>query len=174
MLKAYFLMCMGRKHRLFKAQTNALQTGKIGYMSAPLIGLFGAAFSAATFLPGSSEAALVAVLAATDISPAMAVAVATVGNTLGSVTNWAIGRYLVRFRSHRLFPIPTAKFDTYTSWYQRWGVWSLLLSWMPFVGDPLTAIAGVARTPLIHFIPIVLIAKGVRYLAITGLFNLFS
>lgn len=137
-----------------------------------LTSLFIASFAAATFLPGSSEVALIAVLTATKTSPVAAIAVATIGNTLGSVVNWGIGRFFSHYHTHSKFPIPADKFEHYTNWYRRWGVWSLLLSWMPIVGDPLTAIAGVARTPLPLFMSIVFIAKGVRYLAVAGILNL--
>lgn len=141
-------------------------------MTTILISLFLASFAAATFLPGSSEVALIAVLSATKISPEIAILTATIGNTLGSMVNWGIGRFFAHYQHHPRFPIPADKFNQYTRWYRRWGVWSLLLSWLPIIGDPLTAIAGIARTPLIVFIPIVFIAKGIRYLVITGLFNL--
>lgn len=141
-------------------------------MTAISISLFLAAFAAATFLPGSSEIALIAALSTTKIPTELAILVATIGNTLGSVVNWAIGRFFAHYQHHPRFPIPSDKFTQYTRWYRRWGVWSLLLSWMPIIGDPLTAIAGVARTPLVVFIPIVFIAKGIRYLVVAGVFNL--
>ena len=141
-------------------------------MMTILISLFLVAFSAATFLPGSSEIALIAVLSTTQTPPELAIMVATIGNTLGSVVNWAVGRFFAHYQHHPRFPIPADKFDQYTRWYRRWGIWSLLLSWMPLIGDPLTAIAGVARTPLMVFIPIVFIAKGIRYLIVAGVFNL--
>lgn len=130
------------------------------------------AFAAATFLPGSSEVALIAVLTTMKTPPELAILVATIGNTLGSVVNWVIGRFFAHYQHHPRFPIPSEKFRQYTRWYRRWGVWSLLLSWMPIIGDPLTAIAGVARTPLAVFIPIVFIAKGIRYLVVAGVFNM--
>ena len=138
-----------------------------------LASLFFVSFASATFLPGSSEAALLAVLATSDTAKGLAITIATIGNTLGSCINWGIGRFLAHYRDHPRFPVPAEKFTQYTNWYRRWGVWSLLLSWLPIIGDPLTAIAGVARTPLIQFTFIVLIAKGMRYMVVAGLFSFF-
>lgn len=137
-----------------------------------LAGLFLAAFLSATLLPGSSEAALAAVLAAGQAEPWVAIAVATAGNTLGSCVNWALGRFFAHWRHHPRFPIPEAKFARYEAWYARWGVWSLLLSWAPIVGDPLTAIAGVFHTPLWLFTLVVAAAKLARYLVVAGAVSL--
>ena len=142
------------------------------FVTGILASLFFSAFLAATLLPGSSEAVLVTILATGSASTGMAVVVATVGNTLGSCVNWGIGRFFAHYRSHRWFPVTPDKFERYTAWYQRWGIWSLLLSWMPFVGDPITVIAGVTRTPFLLFTAIVLVAKGARYLAVAGVLKL--
>ena len=92
---------------------------------------------------------------------------ATVGNTLGSCVNWAAGRFLAHWQHHPRFPVKPAQFARYEAWYARWG-WSLLLSWAPIVGDPLTAIAGVFRTPLWLFVIVVGVAKLARYLVVAG------
>ena len=140
---------------------------------AILTSLFVAAFVSATLLPGSSEAVLAGVLAAGGTSTALAIGVATVGNTLGSCVNWGLGRYFTHFRHRPWFPLKPAQFERYENWYHRWGIWSLMASWVPIIGDPLTVIAGVARTPFWLFASIVLLAKLLRYLAVAGLFNLF-
>ena len=137
-----------------------------------LAGLFLAAFLSATLLPGSSEAALAALLATGEVALVPALVVATVGNTLGSCVNWALGRFFAHWRDHPRFPIPAAQFARYEAWYARWGVWSLLLSWAPIVGDPLTAIAGVFRTPFWLFTAVVAVAKLVRYLVVAGVVKL--
>jgi len=137
-----------------------------------LTSLFFVAFASATLLPGSSELVLAGVLASGQVSITAAVAIATLGNTLGSCVNWAIGRYFAHFRDARWFPVKAQKFDDYTTWYKKWGIWSLALSWAPVIGDPLTVIAGVARTPLLIFVPVVLVAKLVRYLVVAGVFAL--
>lgn len=138
-----------------------------------LAGLFISAFTSATLLPGSSEAVLVAIMATGDVSTALAIGVATLGNTLGSCVNWAMGRYASQFRQRRWFPVSPEKFEQYSRWYNKWGLWSLLASWVPIIGDPLTVLAGVARTPFYIFLPIVLVAKLVRYLIVAGMFGAF-
>lgn len=139
---------------------------------AELTGLFLAAFGAATILPGASEAVLAGVLALGNASTAAALAVATLGNTLGSVVNWMLGRFLGSLRGHPRFPVPPEKFEAYSAAYRRWGFWSLALSWVPVIGDPLTVVAGVMRTPLWIFVPIVGAAKLARYLFVAGLVGL--
>ena len=127
------------------------------------LGLFVSAFLSATLLPGSSEAALVALLALGRSDPVLLVAVATAGNGLGSVVNWAIGRFFAEFSERRWFPVSAAAFERATAWYGRFGVWSLLLSWVPVIGDPLTVAAGVLRVGLWRFVALVTIGKAARY-----------
>ena len=131
--------------------------------------LFISAFLSATLLPGSSEIMLAGVLAAGKTSTVLAIAAATAGNTLGSCVNWGLGRFLAHWRGRKWFPVPDEHYARYSDWYNRWGLWSLLLSWMPVIGDPLTVLAGVARTPLPVFAIIVLVAKAVRYLFVAGM-----
>lgn len=131
-------------------------------------GLFFAAFLAATILPMQSEAALVGALLA-GAQPAWAlVAVASVGNVLGSAVNWLLGRGIERFRHRRWFPVKDVDLERARGWYHRWGKWSLLLSWAPIVGDPLTVVAGVLREPLPMFLALVTVAKVGRYLVLAA------
>ncbi|PTU73747.1 YqaA family protein [Pseudomonas mangrovi] len=132
------------------------------------LGLFAAAFGAATLLPMQSEAALVALLLA-DLQPAWALLlVASLGNVLGSLLNWLIGRSIERWRNARWFPASAAQLERARSSYARWGYWSLLLSWAPLIGDPLTLVAGMMREPLWRFLLLVTLAKGGRYLILAA------
>ena len=142
-------------------------------MIAELATLFGSAFLSATVLPGTSEAVLAGLLATDRATPALAIAVATVGNTLGSVVNWAIGRFLERYRNHPRFPVSKEKFERTAALFRRWGVWSLLLSWVPLMGDALTLVAGVMRTPLLLLVLLVGVSKLARYLVVAGAVSLF-
>jgi membrane protein YqaA with SNARE-associated domain len=128
-------------------------------------GLFMAALVAATIFPMQSEAAL-AGLALAGYSPALLLIVASIGNILGSVINWMLGRFIEHFRDRSWFPASPAALARAQSWYQRYGKWSLLLSWVPIIGDPLTLIAGVMREPLPVFLLLVTIAKVGRYIAV--------
>jgi len=129
---------------------------------AAYAGLFAAALIAATLLPMQSEAVLVGLLLA-DYSPGLLLAVATLGNVLGSAVNWWLGRQIDRFRDRRWFPVTPQRLDQASGWYRRYGRWSLLLSWAPVIGDPLTVVAGVLREPFWTFIALVTLAKFGRY-----------
>lgn len=129
-------------------------------------GLFLAAFGAATLLPLQSEALLVGLLLHDPHAMAMLLLVATLGNVLGSIVNWLLGRALERWRDKRWFPFSAAQLDKAQQRYQRYGQWSLLLSWMPVIGDPLTLIAGIMREPFWRFLLLVTLAKGARYLVL--------
>ncbi|MFG1388740.1 YqaA family protein [Xanthobacter versatilis] len=132
-------------------------------------GLFLVALAAATILPMQSETVLVALVLA-DARPAWAlVAVASVGNVLGSMINWGLGRGIERFSGRRWFPVSEAALARAQRWYRRYGKWSLLLSWMPVIGDPLTVVAGVLREPFGTFLLIVALAKIVRYAVLAAL-----
>ena len=131
-------------------------------------GLFLAAFVAATILPMQSEAALAGLLLA-DLHPTWAlIAVASIGNVLGSVVNWLLGRGIERFRDRRWFPVSAVALDRARGWYRRYGKWSLLMSWAPIIGDPLTVVAGVLREPFPIFLLLVTIAKVGRYLVLAA------
>ena len=133
------------------------------------IGLFLSALVAATVFPMQSEAVLAVLLLGGEKSVMALVIVATVGNVLGSVINWVLGMYLLRFKDHRWFPSTDVQLKRAQDWYGRYGRWSLLGSWLPVVGDPLTVVAGVMREPLFSFVVLVTLAKGARYLVLAGI-----
>ena len=130
-------------------------------------GLFAVALGAASILPMQSEPVLVALLLLGDQPVWALVAVASLGNTLGSCINWLLGRAVERFRDRRWFPVPPEKLARAEGWYARWGRWSLLMSWAPIIGDPLTVMAGVLREPFWTFLLLVAIAKTGRYIVLT-------
>lgn len=132
------------------------------------LALFLSAFGAATLLPLQSEAVLAGLLAHGGYSTAMLLAVATVGNVLGSLVNWLLGRYIERWHNKPWFPVKAAALEKAQIRYRRYGHWSLLLSWMPIIGDPITLIAGVMREPLWRFLSLVVVAKGGRYLLLAA------
>ena len=130
------------------------------------LGLFLVAFLAATFVPVSSEAMLAGVDAADLYPDVMLLLVATAGNTLGSVVNWLLGRFCLHLQDRRWFPVSKERLDRASGWFARYGVWSLVLAWLPIVGDPLTFAAGVLRVRLLPFVLLVGIGKAGRYGAI--------
>ncbi|NEX19279.1 DedA family protein [Thiorhodococcus mannitoliphagus] len=130
--------------------------------------LFGSAFLAATILPFYSEVVLFALLREGG-DPAALVITATVGNTLGAVVNWLLGRYLLHFRDRKWFYFSSTQIDRAQRWFQRYGYWTLLLAWMPVGGDALTLIAGIMRVRLWVFLMLVATGKGLRYLSVVYL-----
>lgn len=132
-------------------------------------GLFAVSFLAATILPAQSEIGLAALILSDDYSLMLLLVVASVGNTLGAVVNWIIGRYIHRLQDKKWFPATPAQVEKATGWYHKYGRWSLLLSWAPFIGDPLTLAAGVLREPFWSFFILVAIAKTTRYLVVAAL-----
>lgn len=133
------------------------------------LGLFFAAFAAATLIPAQSEAVLVSLLLGGSLSTWALLAVATAGNVLGSLVNWLLGRSIEHFRHKRWFPANERQLGKAQQAYRRYGRWSLLLSWVPIIGDPLTVMAGVLREPLWSFLLLVTLAKGGRYLILVWL-----
>ena len=126
-------------------------------------GLFLAALLAATLLPAQSELLLLAMLATGRFEPGFLLLTASLGNVLGSTINWALGRFLARHHGARWFPVSEAAMVKAERRYRRFCELSLLMSWLPIIGDPLTLIAGVLRTPISRFLVLVTIAKVGRY-----------
>jgi membrane protein YqaA with SNARE-associated domain len=132
-------------------------------------GLFLSALVAATVLPAQSEAVLAALVLAGEQPIWALVLVASVGNVLGSVVNWLLGRGLVTFRDKPWFPASPAALARAEGHYKRHGRWSLLLSWVPIIGDPITVVAGVLRESIWVFLALVTVAKVGRYVVLVAL-----
>jgi membrane protein YqaA with SNARE-associated domain len=132
-------------------------------------GLFLSALVAATVLPAQSEAVLAALVLANEQLIWALVLVASVGNVLGSVVNWLLGRGLVTFRDKSWFPASPAALARAEGHYRRHGRWSLLLSWVPIIGDPITVVAGVLRESIWVFLALVTVAKVGRYVVLVAL-----
>jgi membrane protein YqaA with SNARE-associated domain len=129
-------------------------------------GLFLVAFLAATIFPAQSEVVLTGLLLGGDYTPWLLVLVASIGNVLGAVFNWGLGRGIERFHDKKWYPLKGAALERTKGWYRRYGRWSLLLSWVPIIGDPLTVAAGVMGESLVVFVVFVTVAKTGRYIAL--------
>lgn len=127
--------------------------------------LFGSAFLAATIFPFYSEVLLVTLLAQGK-SVWLIWLFATLGNSLGAVVNWVLGRYLLHFEKRSWFPFKQNQLSGAQRWFQRYGVWSLLFAWLPVGGDALTFIAGMMRVNFWVFFILTTIGKGLRYLVV--------
>ena len=130
------------------------------------LGLFLSAFLAATLIPAQSELGLGYLVINTDHSVVLLVIVASLGNTTGAIINWCIGKgiskSMIRIEKVKASP----RYKIIAGWYERYGQWTLLFSWAPFIGDPITVIAGIFKVPLKTFLLIVALAKTSRYVLI--------
>ena len=135
--------------------------------------LFLSAFGAATLLPLQSETVLVGLLAQTQYPVWLLVAVASLGNILGSCVNWWLGLKVEQYKNKKWFPVPEQKMLQAQGIYQKYGFWSLLLSWVPVIGDPITLIAGLLKENFVRFVVMVSIAKIGRYLFVYWMFSQF-
>ena len=123
--------------------------------------LFLTSFASATLLPGGSEALFVYLLSE-HLSPILLLVIATLGNTLGSFVNYILGKYATDFALRKNY-MKEKHLQKATSLFEKYGAWSLLFSWLPIIGDPLTFVAGIVRYAWWKFVIIVGIAKLARY-----------
>ncbi len=126
------------------------------------LSLFFSALIAATLFPLSSEA-LLATLLYQKYSPILLWIAATSGNTLGSCINWYLGKACLHWQDKKWFPVNANQLAKAQQQFERYGVYSLLFSWLPIIGDPLTFIAGILRIPFWKFVVLVALGKGLRY-----------
>jgi membrane protein YqaA with SNARE-associated domain len=127
-----------------------------------LIALFFICLSAATLLPGGSEAFFLYKLNESPKLIYTSLFVATLGNTLGSFINYLLGKYLREFAMKKSY-FKQNSITKATKIFEKWGFVSLLLSWTPIIGDPITFVAGVLRYSWWKFLVTVFIAKFIRY-----------
>ncbi|MCV2402453.1 DedA family protein [Marinomonas sp. C2222] len=137
--------------------------------------VFWVAFVSATLLPLGSEGVLVYYAREAGISISLLWFCATMGNTLGSLTNWLLGRYLIRYEDRKWFPINSSSRKSTEAFFSKYGKWSLLLVWLPIIGDALAVVAGVLKTPFWWFFVLVFLGKASRYaLILWGHYVFFS
>ena len=130
------------------------------------LSLFLISFLAATILPFSSELTLAGLVSTSNYDNLLLLAVASLGNVLGSVVNWILGFYSRNLSTKRWFPFKDKQIKKSSKWFNKFGRWSLLFAWVPIIGDPLTLVAGLLRVKFIEFLILVTIGKVSRYLAI--------
>lgn len=124
--------------------------------------VFLSAFGAATILPMASEFTVIAALKQGQ-NVFWIWVFASLGNTLGAVVNYILGRYCRQYKGRRWFPVKENDINRGSVWFQRYGIWSLLLSWLPIVGDLLTYVAGVMNVRFPLFLLLVAVGKSARY-----------
>ena len=135
------------------------------------LSLFAISFLAATILPFSSELTLAGLMATSSYDNLLLLAVASLGNILGSVVNWILGFYSRNLSTKRWFLFKDKQIEKSSKWFNRFGRWSLLFAWVPIIGDPLTLVAGLLRVKFVEFLILVTIGKVSRYIIVFYLFS---
>ena len=130
------------------------------------LSLFTLSFLVATIIPFGSEMYFATLLAMGNYNSLLLLIAASTGNVLGSVFNWICGYYAAYFIQRKWFPINQNQIDKATKFFLKNGKWSLLFAWVPFIGDPLTFVAGTLRYSFLPFLILVSIGKTARYLVI--------
>ena len=132
-----------------------------------VLALFFTSFIAATIVPASSSAILLAALAA-GAQPIPALIACSIGNSLGCAANYWIGRLIGRPLIPKLEKSKSGrKAIKYTT---KYGTWSLLISWVPFLGDPITIAAGIFRLNFLKFSIIVYSFRIIGYIIVAAFF----
>ncbi len=130
--------------------------------------LFVSAFISSTLLPGGSEALLYGLAQDAHYEPWVLLLIASLGNTLGGMTSWLVGRVIAwRFPSHRM--LRKERYQRALHSVRRWGTPALIFSWLPVVGDPLCVVAGWLRTGLFATVFFIALGKVLRYSAVLSL-----
>ena len=123
-------------------------------------------FLAATILPFSSEVVLTTMYLSNSFEPYFLLIIASIGNIMGSITNWYLGKKITLFQNRKWFPVSPDQLERSRKYFQKYGLWSLLLAWVPIIGDPLTLLAGVLKVRFSIFFLLVSISKISRYVFI--------
>jgi len=131
--------------------------------------LFFSALVSSTLFPGGSEAVLLYKL--NEGSDAVTlVVIATVGNVLGSLISYAMGRLGNEAVHKKWLRMDEAKVARAEAWFEKYGMPSLLFAWLPIVGDPLCLVAGLLRSHVLLFLLLVSLGKVARYAFIAWAF----
>lgn len=125
-------------------------------------------FLASTLVPMGSEW-LLAVLLLNAFDPLAVVLVATLGNTAGALATYALGLWGGPVLTTRLLRVSSDSQRRAERLFARYGIWSLLFSWLPLLGDPLCLVAGILRTRFWSFLLLVSSGKLARYLVVAKL-----
>ena len=131
----------------------------------------------ATIVPFGSEAYLASLIILNKYNVTLLLLSASLGNVLGSVFNWICGYYATYFIQKKWFPINQKQINKASFYFSKYGKWSLLLGWVPFIGDPITFVAGTLRYSFLPFLLLVSIGKIGRYIVVyfltIGVINIF-
>ena len=144
--------------------TGAFEAFALWFSDSALWVLFISGFLSATLLPGGSEAGLIATLALNQYSTVSIIVIATLGNTLGGMTNYWLGLWLPNRTQHEKYGHKAVR------WLSRYGYWTLLFSWLPIIGDPLCLAAGWLRMRFLPSFILILVGKAIRYSLLAAIY----
>ena len=130
-------------------------------------------FLAATILPFSSEILLSTMYMTGSFQTLNLLVIASLGNISGSIVNWYLGKKINLYQRRKWFPVSSDRLKKSEYYFQKYGLWSLLLSWVPIIGDPITLFAGILNVRFQIFVILVSISKISRYVFVLYLASLF-
>lgn len=130
-------------------------------------------FLAATILPFSSEILLSTMYMTGSFQTLNLLVIASLGNISGSIVNWYLGKKINLYQRKKWFPVSSDRLKKSEYYFQKYGLWSLLLSWVPIIGDPITLFAGILNVRFQIFVILVSISKISRYVFVLYLASLF-
>jgi membrane protein YqaA with SNARE-associated domain len=131
------------------------------FIALGYVGLFLAGFLSSTILPMNSEGVLL-ILLAQDFDPWTCLVVATIGNSLGGLTNYWIGS-LGQLKWLSRFGMSKERLSELEFKVKKHGFWLAFFSWVPFIGDPMTIALGYFRVPFWRVTPLIILGKFLRY-----------
>ena len=129
--------------------------------------LFLISFLAPTIFPLSSKLTLIGLLKSGSNNSHLLIDISSLGNILGSVFNWFLGFYLLKYINKKWFSFKQNQINFASKRFNKFGIWSLLFSWLPVIGYPLTLIAGILRVNFLLFLILVTIRKTSRFFLYT-------
>ena len=135
-----------------------------------LFGLFIGCLLSATIIPFSSEALVTGALLL-DYSPWTVILVATLGNTLGGMTCYLLGRLCKWSWIERFLKVKEETMAKAHQKVEKYGSFAALLAWIPVIGDPIALVMGLIRTRVVPTTVFMFIGKGLRYMAVAWLLN---
>lgn len=134
------------------------------FISLGYIGLFLAGFLSATILPMNSEFILLALLSQ-DFDPWTCLLIATIGNSMGGLTNYFLGK-LGNPLWFKRFGVKEKKLLSFEQRIQKYGYWLAFFSWVPIIGDPMTIALGFFRVSFWKTTFLIVLGKLLRYLVL--------
>lgn len=149
---------------MLAAFDSAFEAIALWFSDSALWVLFLSGFLSATLLPGGSEAGLLATLGLNQYSTFIVISVATIGNTLGGLTNYWLGLWLPNRTQDEKHGHKALQ------WLEKYGYWGLFFSWLPIIGDPLCLAAGWLRMSFLPVLWLVLIGKAFRYSLLAAIY----